>query len=299
MSGSYAGANTFHANIQTIENGDPTDATTFQTPLTQLTDRTTALKTVNDTQATQITNVTTTANTAAADIIALDARIDTLEATQGRSNSQSFTATGAGVWTKPSNAKSNGWTRITCVGGGSRGSSGGAGTGGAGGDAGEVVHAFFRTSHLPATMDVWVGSGGVIAGSNARPSYVTATSQTLVFANCGGTSEALSIPSDVNPKTWDGAAGGAGGTANSGIRGRHSGQAPGGAPGAVNVGGEGGWGYGAGGGGGRQSSGSNSGGGGGGGGYTTFIQASSSAASANGANGANGLVFIQCELEGP
>jgi hypothetical protein len=299
MSGTYAGANTFHANITTIENGDPTDATTFQTPLTQLTDRTTALKTVNDTQATQITAVTATANTAAADIVSLDARIDTLEATQGRTNSQSFTATGSATWTKPANAKSNGWTRITCVGGGERGNSGGVGTGGKGGKGGEIVHAFFRTSHLPATMDVVVGNGGAIAGSLARPSYVTASGLTLVYANCGGTPEVGSQPADVNPKTWDGADGGTGGAGGAGVRGQHSGQAPGGAPGNTNVGGEGGYGYGAGGGGGRQNSGTLSGGGGGGGGYTTQIQASSSAATSNGAAGANGLVFIQCELEGP
>jgi hypothetical protein len=88
---------------------------------------------------------------------------------------QTFTATGAGTWTKPVSFTPK-VVRVVCVGGGGGGGAGGSSTGavvrhgGAGGGGGAYVDRMFTASELGATESVSVGVGGtagVTGGSSA------------------------------------------------------------------------------------------------------------------------------------
>lgn len=220
-----------------------------------------------------------------------------LKASAVASELQEFTTAGSHTWTKPANAKANGWTDITLVGGGEGGGNGST-NGGDGGASGSVRHARVKTSSLPSSFSVVVGAGGDNSPSDvdAGHTYVTISGVIAFFAHCGGASaNPLPFPGSANltDAAFNGAEGGTGGVgAAPGGNGKASGYGSNGVGGAAANPGTKGRGYGAGGGG---SAGSSGGGGGGGGGYGWQSLAGDGAA--YGGVGAVGYALIHTEVE--
>ena len=153
---------------------------------------------------------------------------------------QTFTATGAGTWTKPTVA-SHGWVPTAvwavCVGGGGGGGGGGTAattavhSGGAGGGGGAYGQGVFTASDLGDTEAVTVGVGGTAGGGGASgasgtdggaggvSSFGTTTAIVSAFGGGGG-SKGFNAGSA-------GGGGGGGGTAGVGAVGTTAGGAGG------------------------------------------------------------------------
>lgn len=132
-----------------------------------------------------------------------------VSAAGGFANQQSFATSGAHTWNKPSSGT---WALIEAWGGGG---SGGArsGTGDAGGGGGGAYRWYLiRMAHLPSTLSVTVGAGGVARtgasnqnGADGTASSVAVSGTTIVEAPGGA--------GGANNNAGSNAAGGGGGSA--------------------------------------------------------------------------------------